>query len=637
MPDAVPQGEGEADAAVSNEISGGFFFNTVVQGRDIQVHLPLEITPALSGLPPASPAFTGRDRQVEELLELLEPGKEPLQAVLIAAVAGLAGVGKTELAVQTAARALKRPGWFPGGVLFVDMFGYDTERRVSPERALDGLLRALGIPKEHIPAELQDRSRLYRSVLAAFAEQNRRILVIVDNVFTAEQARPLLPTDGATGALLTSRHTLDLDARLHDLDALGEDDSVELLRQVLLQARGPADTRVDKGPEHAAAIARLCGGLPLALRIAAALLADAPTRPLSSLVRALEAAHARLDRLRREDHGVRAAFDLSYQHLSNDHTRLFRLLPLNVGPDLSTDSAAHLADTDQARTEELLQDLARAHLIEHGRTWGRWRLHDLVRLYADELGHQHAHADHRDAAEYRLHRHYVMTSRAARSHIIAKERLTPLHEPASPSFTGLSEAIKWFDEEYSNLTAMITAAPARGRAVTATVLAGFAAPHLRRELHLRNLLAISETVKNLSLKRADTPSRLGMTLLMVSYELDRAHYKLDAINLLMDAVEFFRECEKPAAEATAIAEIRHHLLGIHRSGALSKTCALRLLHLIVAHTHCVDAKHEEQKNVRSRICWCRLCWKWRIAEANKNIQRKGHNELLVHGLPGSLP
>lgn len=279
MPDAVPQGEGEADAAVSNEISGGFFFNTVVQGRDIQVHLPLEITPALSGLPPASPAFTGRDRQVEELLELLEPGKEPLQAVLIAAVAGLAGVGKTELAVQTAARALKRPGWFPGGVLFVDMFGYDTERRVSPERALDGLLRALGIPKEHIPAELQDRSRLYRSVLAAFAEQNRRILVIVDNVFTAEQARPLLPTDGATGALLTSRHTLDLDARLHDLDALGEDDSVELLRQVLLQARGPADTRVDKGPEHAAAIARLCGGLPLALRIAAALLADAPPAP----------------------------------------------------------------------------------------------------------------------------------------------------------------------------------------------------------------------------------------------------------------------------------------------------------------------------------------------------------------------
>lgn len=191
----------------------------MVQGRDITVQLPHTITRALSGLPDGSPAFTGREGQVEELLEALAPGQGPQEAVLTA-VAGLAGVGKTELVVQTAARALEQPGWFPGGVLFVDLFGYDAERLVSAERALDGLLRALGMHAEHVPAELQDRSRLYRSVLATFAEQGRRILVVIDNAATAEQVRPLLPTDGATATLVTSRHTLDVGARLHDLDVL---------------------------------------------------------------------------------------------------------------------------------------------------------------------------------------------------------------------------------------------------------------------------------------------------------------------------------------------------------------------------------------------------------------------------------
>ncbi|MFD3622420.1 hypothetical protein ACFWWT_46205 [Streptomyces sp. NPDC058676] len=193
--------------------------------------LPPEVKPALSGLQKASATFTGRDTHVEELLQGLAPGGgEQQRAVLVAAVAGLAGVGKTELIVQTASRAMKKPGWFPGGVLFVDLFGYDTERRLSPERALDGLLAALGMPGEHIPADLQGRTRLYRSVLATFAKEGRRILVIIDNASSAEQARPLLPTDGTTAALLTSRHTLDVDARLHDLAVLDEPSSIELLQ-----------------------------------------------------------------------------------------------------------------------------------------------------------------------------------------------------------------------------------------------------------------------------------------------------------------------------------------------------------------------------------------------------------------------
>jgi tetratricopeptide (TPR) repeat protein len=455
----------DAGWAVENQISGGVFFSTVIQGRDVTVQLPPQVTPALSGLPVASPTFTGRDTQVGELLQVLAPAAGEQRAVLVTAVAGLGGVGKTELVVQVATQALKQPGWFTGGVLFVDMFGYDPERQLLPERALDGLLRALGMPGEHIPADLQDRSRLYRSVLTAFAEQGRRILIIIDNVSTAEQARPLLPTDGTTAALLTSRHTLDIDARLHDLDILDEDASVELLYEALLQARGPTDTRVASAPDHAVTIARLCAGLPLALRIAAALLADTPARPLISLAQALQGAHTRLERLRREDRAVLAAFQLSYQRLSEEHARLFRLLPLHPGPDLSTESTAHLTGTDQPGTEERLQNLARAHLIYPGRVWGRWRLHDLVRLFADQHGQAHADTDERTAAQARLFAHYQTTAQDATTH------LEPPPTIPSARFADRHHALAWLDDERLNLVATVTAASSLGRPETSTALA----------------------------------------------------------------------------------------------------------------------------------------------------------------------
>ncbi|OLT30254.1 hypothetical protein BJF83_24925 [Nocardiopsis sp. CNR-923] len=544
------------------------------------------------------------------MLAMLTPSEESPQPVLVAAVAGLAGVGKTELVVQAATRALKQPGSFPGGVLFIDMFGYDSARQMSPERALRDLLRALGISGEVIPAELQGRSRLYRSVLATYAEQNRRILVIIDNVSSAEQARPLLPTDGATRVLLTSRHTLDLGARLHDLDILSEHASVELLRHVLLQARGPADTRIEDSPEDAATIARLCGELPLALRIAAALLADTPTRSLASLVQALR--HTRLDRLRREDQAVRAAFDLSYQRLSNDHARLFRLLSLYQGPEPSTESAAHLADTDHVHAEEVLQDLARAHLIEPGHTWGRWRLHDLVRLYASELGHQHADADHRTAAQLRLHQHFVRTARAARS-AMAIEPRTPLRERRSPDFRSFGEAEEWFADECSNLLSLITADPEHSRTPTAAWIAAFLAPYLRFQYRHADLLKVSSTIQNLAHERSIPPLLSGVTLLMISYEMDRIDLTVEAVDLLLDSVGFLCEGGRRNLEVIAIEEIKHHLLKIIRRWVLPEEQALKLDWLTLTHAHVVDPEHKES----SSRCWCRQCWLQYIAVARR--------------------
>ncbi|MEY9997483.1 tetratricopeptide (TPR) repeat protein [Streptomyces sp. V4I8] len=435
---------------VSNEISGGVFFHAVIQGRDITVQLPPQITPALAGLPAGTPAFTGRDTQLAELLLVLAPGGREQQAVLVAAVAGLPGVGKTELVLQAAHRALATPNWFPGGVLFVDLFGYDPERRLPPERAL-------GIPGEHLPADLQDRSRLFRSVLKAYADQDRRVLVVIDNASTAEQARPLLPTDGTTATLLTSRHTLDVGARLHDLDVLDSEAAVDLLRRALYQARGRGDTRVEEEPGCAREIVERCGGLPLALQICAALLADTPTRPLASLAKALADAHRRLDQLTREERAVRAAFDLSYQHLDSDQAHVFRLLSLNPGPDLDTEAAAHLAGASEALVEQQLQGLVRAHLIEPGKLWGRWRMHDLIRLYAAELAQQDD-GDQGEPALDRLLEYYRVTADAADDHL----RALP-SDPVPGRFQDRGDALAWLDAERSNLVAAITLAAATAR------------------------------------------------------------------------------------------------------------------------------------------------------------------------------
>ncbi|MEU1519022.1 tetratricopeptide repeat protein [Streptomyces sp. NPDC005811] len=536
-------------SATNNAINGGISFHAVIQGRDITVQLPPTITPALSGLPAPASAFTGRDRHVEQLLADLAPttgGGERQRTVLVSAVSGLAGIGKTELAVQTATQALTQPDWFPGGVLFTDLAGYDPERRLSPERALEGLLRALAIPGEHIPNGLEDRQRLYRSVLAAYAREDRRILVVVDNASTTGQAAPLLPTDGTTAALVTSRHTLDgLDARLHDLDTLDETDSTAVLDQALRHARGPHDTRVTDAPQAATSIARLCAGLPLALRIAAAVLAAAPTRPAASLATALQAEHTRLDKLARPDRAVRAAFDLSYQHLPPDQARLFRLLPLNPGPDLSTHAAAHLAGTSPDQAEELLQHLAEAHLIEPALAWGRWRMHDLVRLYADNHGHTYANHDQRDNARTRLFTHYQDTTQAANTH------LDTLPGPRAPQFANRAAALEWLDAEHVNLTATVTAAPAFGHPTTSTSLAFALAAYLDYRRYFDDGITLNTTALTLFRKLGDRHGA-GTALGNLGTVLGQVRRFAEAIDAHTQAATIFRKLGDRHRESTVL-------------------------------------------------------------------------------------
>jgi tetratricopeptide (TPR) repeat protein len=437
----------KAHGNVHNKITGGTQNGPVIQGRDFTLQLSATITPALSGLPPKAPAFTGRETELESLLDTMAPHAEGAPAgegpaVLIAAVGGLAGVGKTELAIQAAHTAQSR-GWFPGGVLFVDLFGYDPARSIDPAQALDGWLRALGIPGEHIPPELQDHSRLYASVLATYAQEGRRILVVIDNASTPDQARPLFPSDRTTTTIITSRESLaSLPVRLLDLNVLPVPDAVELLDQAL-QVRRQGDSRIADTPEDAARVAELCGHLPLALTIVAALLAEKPIRSLDSMAADLADTGSRLEEL----NGVQAAFELSYQRLDPANARLFRLLPVNPGSDISTEATAALADLSPTDTRRGLEALARAHLIDHGTTEGRWRMHDLVRIYADT--HPRTDVNDRTQALALLLLYCQDTTRAAVQH------LEPGSYPESARFDDRDEALAWLDAEYPNLTAAI--------------------------------------------------------------------------------------------------------------------------------------------------------------------------------------
>ncbi|MGO1054766.1 ATP-binding protein [Crossiella sp. CA198] len=430
-----------------NEMSGAVL-GSLIQARDVTVRIPPPAPRALDGLPARIGTFTGRAGDLAALSRILEPGEGPRACV----ITGLPGVGKTELALQAAEHAHRR-GWCSGGVLFLDLHGYH-DRALTAADALDSLLRALGVPADQIPPEPADRTRLYATLLATQARAGHPVLVVLDNAGSAEQVRPLLPADGHTPVLLTSRHRLsDLDARLHELDVLPAPAGADLLDRIL-RTRHQPDDRAQADPAAATRIATLCGGLPLAIQIAGALLADNRARPARTL--AGDLAEGPIEELTRESQGVRRAFDLSYRHLAADQQRVFRLLTAHPGPDLSTDLAQPLLATDSRHTRRCLESLARAHLLEPGSAYGRWRMHDLIRDYATEHGQANAGSDHREAAIDRLLEH-LHTKVAAASGLLS---------PAGadqPVFTSRAEAADWVAAERDNLVACTELAAESGR------------------------------------------------------------------------------------------------------------------------------------------------------------------------------
>jgi DNA-binding SARP family transcriptional activator len=402
--------------------------------RDIQARQGAEqVRPAQ--LPATVADFTGRASFVQELGDRLAAPAGTVMAV--SAVAGIGGVGKTTLAVHVAQAAREN---FPDGQLYVDLQGAGPAA-TEPEAVLGSFLRALGTPDDAIPDGVSERAALYRSLLAG-----RRVLALLDNARDAAQVRPLLPGTEGCAALITSRSRMvDLaGAQLVDLDVMSPEEAMTLFARIVGHERVAAER------EAAMDVVAACGFLPLAIRIAAARLAARRTWTVASLSARLADERRRLDELRAGDQAVKATFELGYSQLEPEQARAFRLLGLADGPDISLPAAAALLDREPEEAEDLLESLVDTSLLESAAP-GRYRFHDLLRLYARTC----AERDEvppvlREEALARLLDFYLATAESAFALDQPGERLVDhLQPPSRPGleFAGLGEATDWLFAE----------------------------------------------------------------------------------------------------------------------------------------------------------------------------------------------
>ena len=384
---------------------------------------PVPAPPVPRQLPAAAADFTGRTAELKILEGLLDSAGRP-GTVVVSAIGGTAGVGKTALAVHWAHQAAAR---FPDGQLYVNLRGYDPDQPVPPADALAGFLRALGVPGQEIPPEEDERAARYRSLLAG-----RRMLVLLDNAGSAEQVRPLLPGSPDCTAIVTSRDSLSGlvardGARRLDLDLLPPADAAVLLT-ALIGDRAAAD------PAATAALAARCSRLPLALRVAAELAVSRPGRPRwltwspSWLISSggwtcSTPAATRAPQCARSSPGPAGTW-------TQPRVRAFRLAGLNPGPDFDAYAVAALTGTTVTRSGEALGELARAHLIQPA-PLERYGLHDLLRAYARELAADAEGEDGCRAALTRLFDHYLHTAATAMDTLYPAERHRRPRVPAA--------------------------------------------------------------------------------------------------------------------------------------------------------------------------------------------------------------
>ncbi|HEX7302657.1 AfsR/SARP family transcriptional regulator [Lentzea sp.] len=408
-------------------------------------------------LPPGLATFTGRNADLARLDRLLSTNTTG-RAVVVSAIGGSAGVGKSALAVHWAHQVRAR---FPDGQLVVNLRGYDREEPLTPHDALGQLLRGLGRPAGEIPDQTDQRVGVYRSLLA-----DRRVLVLLDNARTSEQVRPLLPASGRSLVVVTSRSdlrglvALD-DAKVLKIGVLPLDEAVRLLTRVI-----GAD-RADAEPAATVELAGLCACLPLALRIAASLLATEPHLRVQDLVDQL-AGGDRLAELEIGDDGeaaVRSAFDLSYLALSPEQRRMFRVLGLAPHAHFTPMSAGALAGVPSGSALRTLRSLARAHLVEEDEPQ-RFSQHDLLWLHARERARTEEPTEERRAAVRRFLDHHLHSADAAEARIVELRAEKPLTERDPvvevAEFGDKTAATRWSRREYDLLLELCDFALAEG-------------------------------------------------------------------------------------------------------------------------------------------------------------------------------
>ncbi|MFC8447889.1 ATP-binding protein [Kitasatospora sp. NPDC057223] len=392
-------------------------------------------------LPPDLAAFRGREAELAGVLGHTDRASGQGGHVVISAIGGMAGVGKTALAVHWAHRVADR---FPDGQIYVNLRGFEDARSpLDPGAALGGFLRALGVASTEIPSGTEERTALFRK-----RTRDRRMIVLLDNARTAEQVRPLLPASPGCLTIITSRNRLAGLAATDGAALVGLDVWTEAEAVAALSAR-IGDRRCQAEPEASAELVGLCGHLPLAVAVVAAQLSANPLMSLSTAVRELRGTEPRLDALAGDDRraDVRAVLSLSYHSLGGRTAHFFRCLALHPGPAVSAEAAASLAGVELPAARLHLRELTAASLLSRDAA-GRYVLHDLLRAYGAELVHQEG--DDRLAARCRL-LDYLRQNAHAANRFLSRVPALPMGTPepgvVRVTVDSREDALDWYGQE----------------------------------------------------------------------------------------------------------------------------------------------------------------------------------------------
>jgi tetratricopeptide (TPR) repeat protein len=512
-----------------------------VAGRDqyITQQAPAPVT-AVRTLPRDVAAFTGRQAEVDRILAAAQPSR----AVAIHTIDGMPGIGKTALAVHAARQLTDR---YPDGQMFLRLNAHTPgQNPAEPADALAALLLSLGIDPRSIPDGLEARAGLWRDRLTG-----RRMLLVLDDAVDHAQVEPLLP--GAEGCLVlvTSRHrlaALDGAAPL-PLDILSSADAALLFTR--LAHRTPT-TAADT--DAVAQIVELSGYLPLAIALLAGRFAHHPRWNLAEYAEEFAATQDRLDELAAGDRAVTAAFDMSYRALPVQRQGLFRRLGLHPGPDTDAYATAALAGIPLTQARRELEALYTDHLIDSPVS-GRYRLHDLLRTYAQKLTSENDPADDRDATTGRLLDYYQYTAESADHHLNTLSRPTtapPGTAPAAlPDLVTHQQALAWMRTERANLTAWIHRAAATAQHSYAIRLTAALAAHLRQQGPWHEAISLHKAAVTTARQTGD---RLGEANAL--RELGRLRYATGnfpaAADLQQQALDLYRAIGNPHGEANAL-------------------------------------------------------------------------------------
>jgi tetratricopeptide (TPR) repeat protein len=495
-------------------------------------------------LPIRAQRFVGRAPELATLTSLADQVTASNGPVVIV-VEGTAGVGKTTMAIQFAHSVC---GQFPDGQLYVNMRGFDPGGRpMTAGEALHGFLDALGVVPKSVPVSVDDQAALYRTVLAG-----KRVLIVIDNACDAGQVRSLLPGGAGSLVLVTSRNQLSAlaaeAARPLHVEPFTPDEAHELLASRL------GAGRVEREPQAADELSTLCARLPLALSVAAA---HAEMRPGFSLEALTSEFLSRgLDLLETGDPAttMRTVFFQSYQHLSDDTARVFRLLGLLPGPDISVLAAASLTGMPVEKVYRALDELVRAHLAEEHLP-GRFRFHDLLRSYATEQARQLDSAAERHAAVHRVLDHYLHTA------VAAAVRFNPFRTalqlaPLQPGvvLAGVpdrEQALAWLEAEAPVLLPLTGYADVNGFHEYAWQIPWALAAYLHRRCRWGDYVTTQRTALAAAQRLGD-----NRALAHANYQLGHAHAyrgEYDAADLhIRQALDLFRDLGDRASEAVAL-------------------------------------------------------------------------------------